>query len=88
MDEEAQRCFAGDISPEQAAAAIQSRADIYLAEQYGWAAIKIKNNPGPGENPGAWIVQLIFFFDFALMFNSLISFFLSCPYIFLAQKKQ
>lgn len=35
MDEEAQRCFAGDISPEQAAAAIQSRAEIYLAEQYG-----------------------------------------------------
>lgn len=35
MDEEAQRCFAGDITPEQAAAAIQSRADIYLAEQYG-----------------------------------------------------
>lgn len=35
LDSEAERCFAGIISPEEAAAQIQSRVSIYMAEQYG-----------------------------------------------------
>lgn len=35
MDQEAEKCFSGMCSPEEAAAAIQSRASIYMAERYG-----------------------------------------------------
>jgi hypothetical protein len=35
IDEEAQKCFAGDATAQSAAAQIQSRAGIYLSEQYG-----------------------------------------------------
>jgi ABC-type glycerol-3-phosphate transport system substrate-binding protein len=35
IDNEAQKCFAGAASPQSAAAQIQSRASIYLSEQYG-----------------------------------------------------
>ena len=35
MDQEAEKCFPGMCSPEEAAAAIQSRASIYMAERYG-----------------------------------------------------
>jgi len=35
ISRDAQACFAGDISPQKAAEQIQSRAGIYMAEQYG-----------------------------------------------------